>query len=85
MAATAAAVDDNDNHVVGIGNSHLAVTVHILGNRNCRVTDDLEEVFPNLCRFIDVDTFRQDMQPGMAKHATVIKQAVIGNSRWCFR
>ena len=44
--AVASAVDDDDNHRVGIGNVGFTVTVHVLRNDNDRIADDLEEFFP---------------------------------------
>jgi len=41
--ATTASVDDDDHHIVCIGDVDLAIAIHILKNRNCRVADDLEK------------------------------------------
>ena len=79
--AIAAAVDDDDNHIVYIGDVNLPVTVHVPRNLNDNISDDFTEIFPIQGGLIGLDRLWEDMKRcmGITVH---VKQSISENG-WC--
>ena len=60
--AIAAAVDDDDNHIVDIGDVDFTITVHVPGNINDNISDDFVEIFPIQGGLIGLKRLWEDMK-----------------------
>ena len=86
VVAMAAAVDDDVNHLVGIGNVDLAVPVHVPRDVSIvGIAHNLVEVLPILCRLIGLNNARQDVQRCMGIIAPATKWPGIKECRRCRR